>query len=490
MSAGPTTVPGGAADPAAPATGAADPASGPAAGRQDPGGAGAGSGGPSTATRIRQRWQRWRWTLGVSALVVVCAVLAVLLTPTTDARDLDPDSAAPAGSRAVAQILARQGVTVERVTNSLLLASADADTTLVVVHPELLGPVQLDRIEATKANLVLVEPDLVALQALDPEVRVAGVAAPGTVAPGCGEPAATAAGAARAGGHLYEPAIPGPAVCYPADGQGLRGSMVDSYLTRPTTVLGQADVLRNRYLNQDGNAALALWTLGRSPRLIWYLPDPLELGQTGQGGQPSLTSLMAPWVRWVTLQLLVVALVAMLWRARRLGGVVREPLPIVVRAAETQEGRARLYRQVGARGRAAATLRTATARRLAARLSIPVDATPEQVTELVAGATGQSPAAVHEILLGGAPGSDGALVRLADDLDRLERALGPRQVFGAATGGAGQDAGTPAPPGSGNPGSGGPGTGSTGTGSAGSGLPTWTSTESGTTESQREAPPQ
>ena len=42
-----------------------------------------------------------------------------------------------------------------------------------------------------------------------------------------------------------------------------------------------------------------------------------------------------------------------LWRARRLGPVVAEPLPVVVRAAETVEGRARLYRRGGARGQAA-----------------------------------------------------------------------------------------------------------------------------------------
>ena len=128
-------------------------------------------------------------------------------------------------------------------------------------------------------------------------------------------------------------------------------------------------------------------------------------------------------MRWVALQLLLVTGVAIVWRARRLGALVPEPLPVVVRAAETQEGRARLYRQARARGRAAATLRTTTLRRLAARLATGQGATPDQVITLLAEATGRDPAGLGRLLLGPAPESDAALVALADDLDTLEREL-------------------------------------------------------------------
>ena len=109
---------------------------------------------------------------------------------------------------------------------------------------------------------------------------------------------------------------------------------------------------------------------------------------------------------WVIAQLAVVVLVTILWRARRFGRLVPEPLPVVVRAAETQEGRARLYRQASARGRAAATLRTTTLRRLAARLAAPAGTTPDQLVTLVAQATGRDPNAeanLHALLLGPRP---------------------------------------------------------------------------------------
>ena len=57
-------------------------------------------------------------------------------------------------------------------------------------------------------------------------------------------------------------------------------------------------------------------------------------------------------------------------RGRRLGRLVREPLPVVVRAIETTESRGRLYRRAGDRARAAAVLRSGTADRLARRLAL------------------------------------------------------------------------------------------------------------------------
>lgn len=68
---------------------------------------------------------------------------------------------------------------------------------------------------------------------------------------------------------------------------------------------------------------------------------------------------------WGTLQLFVAAALAALWRARRLGPLVPERLPVAIRASETVEGRARLYRKADARDRAALALRSATRIRLA-----------------------------------------------------------------------------------------------------------------------------
>jgi hypothetical protein len=109
------------------------------------------------------------------------------------------------------------------------------------------------------------------------------------------------------------------------------------------------------------------------------------------------------------------------WRGRRLGRVVLEPLPVVVRATETVEGRARLYRRSNARGRAADALRAATAGRLRSRLSLPRGAPLETIVAAVAQRTGRPATEVASLLTpGNEPTDDASLTRLAHALDNLE----------------------------------------------------------------------
>ena len=127
------------------------------------------------------------------------------------------------------------------------------------------------------------------------------------------------------------------------------------------TVVGAADFMTNSGLLHEGNAALAMNLAGARPRLVWYAPQRFE-GE--QDGAATIFDLIPDRVTWIVWQLwLVVGLVA-LWKARRLGPLVAEHLPVVVRASETVEGRGRLYRSRRARDRAAAALRTATLQRL------------------------------------------------------------------------------------------------------------------------------
>jgi len=136
---------------------------------------------------------------------------------------------------------------------------------------------------------------------------------------------------------------------------------------------------------------------------------------------------------WATLQLFIALVVLALWRARRLGRPVVEPLPVVVRAAETVEGRGRLLHAARARGAAAASLRAAAIRRLSQVLRLGPDEDPDSITELVTERTRAPAGEVNALLYGGEPPDDAALVRLAQDLPRLETTL--KRDDGSAPGG-------------------------------------------------------
>jgi hypothetical protein len=117
------------------------------------------------------------------------------------------------------------------------------------------------------------------------------------------------------------------------------------------------------------------------------------------------------------IQLAVAVVLAAAWRARRLGPLVAERLPVVVRASETVEGHGRLYQARRARDRAASELRQAARARIS-RLS---GGSGETNAAAVAARTGDAPQDVTALLYGPAPRTDAQLVTLADDLDILER---------------------------------------------------------------------
>jgi hypothetical protein len=384
-----------------------------------------------TTTVPQTRLRRLRFPIAIGVVVVAAAGVGALVA-TGPSGDLDPDSAGRSGSRAVARILDRKGVTVTRTSDPA--RAAQARGTLVVVHPGLLSPRTLTDATDSAERVVLVEPGQAELDAVAADVRSAGVAAARTRPPRCAAEDAQA-GPARAGGQRYQ-VRPGlrADVCF-QDADDGAGSLVQidgagDAGNATVVVLGQGDVLRNAYLADDANAALALRVLGHDADLVWLVPDP---ARTADAGPQSLTDLLPPWFEWVVVDLVVAAVLALVWRGRRLGPVVREPLPVVVRAEETLQGRARLYRRARATDRAAATLRTAVLRRLARRLAVPPDAAPDAVAVRVAETTGRDLGDVRRILLGGAPRDERELVRLAEELDGVERDV--------TAGGRGEDAG-------------------------------------------------
>jgi hypothetical protein len=233
-------------------------------------------------------------------------------------------------------------------------------------------------------------------------LRVSGPPASSPPASGAGgppgaAPAAVAAECYRVDGH---PTL----VRYQAGG-------------RTVTVLGSGVPLTNAALAHRGNAALALNLLRGSPRIVWLVPSPPAITPAGQ---KSLFQEIPGPAYLVTLQLFIAAGLAALWRTRRLGPLVAERLPVVVRASETVEGHGRLYRSRRSRGRTAAVLRDAARHRITARLALPADADASAVSAAVTAVTGREPGAVQAILYGPVPRDDAALVALGQDIDALE----------------------------------------------------------------------
>jgi hypothetical protein len=408
----------------------------PAAGAA-PGHAGSGGQRPVSPT-ARDLWRRWRLPLALAAVIVLGGILIALLQPGAAITGyLDPSGTDSTGAHAIADLLSGRGDTVIRAVTPAAAESAagaargpgQGGVTLVVTSPRLLTARQLDGLARVRAGLLLIGPDRTALAALAPRVGLVGPAPVLTLAPGCGLSAARLAGTADLGGaqlNLQQPATPRrhraaagrPALCYPTGGYP---SLVRyTAAGRVITVLGTGNALTNGSLAHLGNAALALNLLGSNSRIVWLVPSAgLGAGPPGSGRQSVLSLIPLP-AYLVTIQLGVAALLAALWRVRRLGPLVPEPLPVVVRASETVEGHAGLYRSRRSRGRAADALRAAMLARTLPALGLAPDASPAEVVAAFSARSGSGRARIEAMLFGPAPGDDAALVALADDLDALE----------------------------------------------------------------------
>lgn len=353
----------------------------------------------------------------VIALGLLAATAVVILgndrTRTTGA--LDPDNPDPGGAQAVARVLADQGVdvTVARDADALDEAAPGPDTTVLVTSTDHLGRSTIKRLLAgtRDARLVLAEPGPGTTKAFGVSELPFEVQLDSPRAADCPDP--TYDGLSVQVDQALEYPVPGG--CF----RGTHGAL----LVQPrdgVVLLGAGELLSNDQVLRSDDAAVALRLLGQDPRLVWYVPS---LDDLVADDGVSLTTLLPDWLRPALWLVALAALALLVWRARRLGPLATEPLPVVVKAIETTRSRGRLYRKAADRAHAAAALRSASRARAADRLGLGARPDPGDLVRDLARHTGR-PADEIERLLGPSappPVTDHDLIILAERLAQLDR---------------------------------------------------------------------
>ena len=316
---------------------------------------------------VGQRLRAGRGRIVIGAIIVVAAVLGVLIAgqSTQERAALDPASATPTGAKALLSVLRDHGVDVRTATTrpqaERRIAGLDpADVTIAVYDPSrFLDPAALARDDRLDARTVL-------------------------IAPGAGA-AATLSAAGR-----------------------------------QVAVVRTASVLENQHLAEGDNAGRAIRLFGGTRVLLWYTPT---LADAHVAAPKTIADLTPPWVTPLIMLAALVAAAAALWRGRRFGPLVVEDLPVVVRASETLEGRARLYQRSDTRLHALDALRMGAVARLAARLGLGPSAHVTDVCAAVAAAGALDPAEVRNVLLDAEPRGDAELMELARRIAAVEASV-------------------------------------------------------------------
>ena len=362
--------------------------------------------------------RRQRSSLLVAAAVVAAVLVAVFLGSgaVRTTAPLDPDNPDPAGAQALARVLADRGVDVSVVRDADALHAADAGrgTTVLVTSTEQLGASTTRRLlrDTRGARLVLAAPGTGTTEALGVPQLPYAVAVHDPRPARCADPLLSDLEIEVDEAMAY----PVPGGCF----AGEHGALV----VEPTSglvLLGAAHVLSNDQILRADNAAAAVRLLGQDDRLVWYVPT---IDDLVGGDGVSLATLLPRWIR-PALWLGAVAVVALVvWRARRLGPLVSEPLPVVVKAIETTRSRGRLYRKAGDRAHAAEALRRAARTRAAERLRLG-SGRPDPVTLVrdLARHVGRPVAEVEQLIgtTAPVPATDHDLIALATQLAELDR---------------------------------------------------------------------
>jgi Domain of unknown function (DUF4350) len=366
-----------------------------------------------TPTAVRRR----PWPSIVLALIAICAVAAVgtYFTAPRPGGPMDPDSTDSHGAHALVELLRDRGVSVVTAHSIDDVESAASPGTLLLFAQtqHVTDDSLLKRLADAPGDLLLVEPTSHARAALAPGIRNAGASVE-DANPDCALREANQAGSVDFG----------PSNTFRAVGDRALSSCYGGALVRYrdgerlVTVVGSTGFMTNGDLLRAGNAALAMNLAGQHPRLVWYAPQRLEGGSSGSA---TIFDLMPDSVSWVVLQLTLTVLLVALWKGRRIGPLVAEDLPVVVRASETVEGRGRLYRSRRARDRAAQALRAAALQRILPRLGLGVDSPARTVVIAIAQGSNMGPESVQHILFGPPPDTDADLTQLARALDDIER---------------------------------------------------------------------
>jgi len=339
--------------------------------------------------------------------------------------DLDPDNPGLSGAQGLANVLRDHGITVTvvRSQRELLAQTVNGGTTVAIT-----GTIHLSGRTAraamaqaeSAAGLVLLDPDSEVIKGMGLPVT-SHLADLTDVAAGCAGAEVGKAFRLAQAHRAYQDTTnaSGAVTCFPdkADG-GAAMVALPAAAGRPRVILlGDDSLISNGAILDADNAAIALRLFGQSDHLVWYVPSLADISAADATSRSIAPAWFKPGLALATSAVVFLCL----WRGRRLGPLVTEPLPVIVRAVETTESRGRMYRKSRDRTRALAVLQLATRRRLAAYLGLAASSSLPSVAAAAAAVSGRTYQDVLELLSSPAAYDDSSLLERANTLATLEK---------------------------------------------------------------------
>lgn len=151
--------------------------------------------------------------------------------------------------------------------------------------------------------------------------------------------------------------------CFPIE---LDGETSYAYIekisdTYKTSYIADPSIFTNKEITKSSNAAVALNLFNKYKNIYWYMPTKAEFEDPSNAAPPLTPS----WAGQIFLLICIATIFLLLAKGKRLGFVIKENLPVVVKFEETNTGKANLYRKNNDQDYTANILRTYHIQKLA-----------------------------------------------------------------------------------------------------------------------------
>lgn len=360
-------------------------------------------------------------------LVVALVIVAVVITGDRNREPLDPRSVAPDGARALVEVAERAGADV---AIGIEIPGADIDVAIVLADTYgVAGRADVTAWVRRGGRLVVADPQ----SPLTPPPARTGATSVGAGA--CADPALAGIGRIVGLDGAYADSDPADVRCFGG------GVVVEELGDGVIVSIGGPGPLLNESLAEADNAVLAVALLAptRGTRVAFL--EPRLVVAAGE----DLEDLVGDPVWLLLIQLGAAFVVIALWKARRIGRPVAEPIPVEIAGSELTAARGRLLAGLRNPTAAATELRDTTRRDLARALGLPAGTDGDVVAAGVAARTGVATDVVRRLLEDRAVADDADLVAVATGLAELRELMAPARADGPARPGR-SDRGDGAPP--------------------------------------------
>jgi Domain of unknown function (DUF4350) len=365
------------------------------------------------------RLRRYRWAIGLVAAAVLIALVSG--RPPSSPKSLDPNSTQPDGTKALVLLLRALGDHV--TTGATTPTSTPAGNGYaLLLHDHLNNTDRNSLIDwVDRGNtLVLTDPASPLAQVTadtSPNDQLFFGPAQPQLASACvaeAQPLDAVADIQPEGGQLFRPTSE-QLGCFPF-GNGYY-MVARTQGSGTVVVAGGPGMWINANLGRADNSVLAAALLAPSPGSSVTFIGSSRIG----GGSTGLFGLIAPRLKELFWELVIAFLLIVLWRARRLGRPISEPLPVELPGSELVVAAGSLLHEGGHRARAVELLRRDLRTVISRQLGFERGINDETLAQLTADRTGISEAFLLDALAGPLPSSDGDLVRVCQAIETIRR---------------------------------------------------------------------